>query len=196
MLGRGNKVKRMLDKKILKNAAYHEAGHTVVWHMNGFCVDELSINNVAADGGECTGSCHVIEPMIHHLYPGCFKQFKKQRNTYHLYKKRAERWINGLLAGPLAEKKISKSRTPLYSKEIVTHGGGNDFKEAIYLAREFYNEDEIGVYLQLSVMNVQKLLRGKNIWTSVIKLAATLLDKRKIAGDELRKYLNDLPVNS
>ena len=192
-----NRIKRgVIDEKIFKRAAYHEAGHAVIWHINGFGVDEVSIGYAVDVKGERAGGCHLIEPMIHYSYPGCYKKIKKQKKSFERYKKRADRLIDGLLAGPLAEKKMSKSRTPLYSNGVVAHGGKDDFIEAVCLAKEFYNEVQAGLYINLTEVNIIKLLRRKNIWRAVTMLAEELLKKRTIAGDELRKYLDDLPENS
>jgi hypothetical protein len=186
----------MMDKTTLKNAAYHEAGHSVVWHLNGFGVDEVSIGYAVDDKGERAGGCHLIEPMIHYVYPGCYRKFKKQKKSYEIYKKRADRLINGLLAGPLAEKKMNKSRVPLYSNGFVNHGGKNDFIEAVCLAREFYNDVQAGLYIYAVEGGIKALLRKKSIWSSITKLAEALIKKKKIEGDELIKYLNNLPEYS
>ena len=83
-----NRIKRgVIDEKILKRAAYHEAGHAVVWHINGFGVDEVSIGYAVDVKGERAGGCHLIEPMIHYSYPGCYKKSKSKKRVLRDIKK-------------------------------------------------------------------------------------------------------------
>lgn len=150
----------MIDEMTLIKAAYHEAGHAVVWHINGFFCDEVSIGYGEDDRGQSAGGCRIVEPMVHYVYPGCYRPLKNHKSFSGAYKKRADKWIGGLLAGPLAEKKMSNSRTPLYSNGVVAHGGGHDFKEAVCLAKEFYSDTEVGFYLKVTEIEINKLLRG------------------------------------
>jgi hypothetical protein len=184
---------RKVYTEAIKRAAYHEAGHAVVYHLKRFCVDIISISHCLDQGNAISGRCHLFDPVIGLIVSESFRVEQLQDDELANFKIAAEGLIFGLLAGPLAEKRISKSRTPLYSKGLIAHGGTDDLKAAVAVAGKFYSPDDAGVFIKLAEGEVTKLFRKRKIWNAVTTIAHELIDKQHLEGLELHHLFHGLP---
>lgn len=158
-----------------KRIAYHEAGHAVVLALLGrgrFDVAEVSIKA----GSSCVDENLRVQG--HALLAG-----NEDLNLYEF----------GLstLAGIAAENRFFEENPP--TDEDRQWGALNDIEEWEQACRRLCQDEGKAQLVGLNVMRMlQQIFDDPGVWKVLSELAAALVDKETLAGDELKEMFSRL----
>ena len=155
----------MKRTKPLEATAYHEAGHAVAsWHL-GIRVTSATI----VPEGTMLGSVSHADPL---------KGINIEYDNTPRATRRGEKAALVCLSGPAAEARFlgRRSHPPaddhIVARDILDHFAGTP--------------EELEAYINLIAVRADDLMRLDHVWYAVTMLAEALLDRRTIAGKEVR----------
>jgi len=155
--------------------AYHEAGHAVVQTLLGrgrFAVAEISIR----EGTSCVGD--LLRVQGHSLLDA-----EAALNLYEF----------GLatLAGIAAENRYFEEHVA--TDEDKCWGAASDVEEWENACRRLYPDERQARLVGLNIMRkLQKMFANPAVWQALRELAAVLMEKERVAGEELAGMLAGL----
>jgi hypothetical protein len=165
----------LVNKPSLERAAHHEAGHAVLAYNNKYLIKRVLLSETG--DGKCSMKL-------------CYPCTREGHLLYVLAGVAAEAVFSGV--------KITIARMlsggPLYL------GGRSDFKEALTISREMHGlpMDSVEPFIEDHILYMAARVRAELVepnWHLVKRLAAALLEKRRLSGDEvLRLCSGELTV--
>lgn len=168
----------------LEGTAYHEAGHAVMaWHFHQYLEDEGVWIDPHQPGVGLTatpGTIYPWESAVMRSIGGA---------VWDAFRKRVERACMITLAGPLAE-----VRAAGHWMENLTVLGGGDFDQLQTLLDAGAWDEDRDLLTGFMQTSAASLLEHPDIWAGVESLAAALLERHQLTGDEAMQLLEDAGV--
>ncbi len=156
----------------LRATAHHEAGHAVAAFHVG--VKTRAILLFARDGSP---GRHSIRSYLAGMRPGLGSSPRSQR--------RAEKVALLCLAGPAAQRRFNPKGAHSYPMET-------DRRQAIDLLSRFAESDEeLRAYRRLIEARARRMIARPEIWRSVERLAARLLEKGSMTAAEVADAIRE-----
>jgi ATP-dependent Zn protease len=153
----------------LRLTAYHEAGHAVMAQLCGQRITEVEIIGDTEHSGSVR-SLRIHEEQGPDVDPGIPTAL-------------TERMLLCLVAGMVAESMISGRRS--------WDEGSEDLDAAVRLAMKVVGDCErVLPFLEIAREHTEDLLRRN--WPAVDRLAAALMERRRMTGEEVRRLLAPL----
>jgi ATP-dependent Zn protease len=155
--------------------AYHEAGHAIIYVMNGL---ELEYVTIEPDS-DSLGHVQVRRPEWLHVGPTT----ESQRQLLWL---EAENTILGLYAGGIAEAK--------YASRKIDWGHEEDAKKALELAISFIGdwEDVYNAFLDYCHKHARRLV--ELWWPEIQAVACSLAERKTLTGDQVHEAIDSIPM--
>jgi hypothetical protein len=162
----------------IERTAYHEAGHAVASIILRVGVRYVTIIPDLKEGslGHCAGVSSLRSP----------DQYEE-----HHFRRIFERGIIVRLAGTIAEAELTGRHGKGFNHVPRTRGpSGWDGDVAIDLAYPITGgPEELSAYLDWLYFRTRNLLRVHHHWRAVERLAAALLERKKLSGREARRVI-------
>jgi hypothetical protein len=160
----------------IERIAHHEAGHAVIQAMIGqgrFVVNEVSIKEGAACAGEqCRAQGHAL---------------LAEETDLNIYE-----FGLATMAGIAAENRWFEDHPP--TEEYMKWGAVSDIEEWESTCRRLYPDEAKARLVGLNVMRkLQEIFDDPAVWRVLQELAAALIERETVAGEELNKILAGLP---